>query len=100
MRTVVEVGYIAQQSPLARRGEPPCPSPGPPVVAARSKTRRVPIDGAEPGKRGKMPTRVVRATESTVSFDALSRFPSGVRVELGLTSCYTDKTLPFPHALE
>jgi len=73
---------------------------GLPVVAARSKTRRVPIDGAEPGKRGKMPTRVVRATESTVSFDALSRFPSGVRVELGLTSCYTDKTLPFPHALE
>ena len=73
---------------------------GLPVVAARSTTRRVPNEGGEPGKRGKLPTRVVRTTESSVSFGALARFPYGVRIELELTSWYTDNTLPFPHALE
>ena len=73
---------------------------GLPVVAARSTTRRVAIEGGEPGKRGKLPTRVVRTTESSVSFGALARFPRDVRIELGLTSWYTDNKLPFPHALE
>jgi hypothetical protein len=44
------------------------------MVAARSATKRVPVDGP-PGKRGKPPTKVVRDTEGTVPFDTVARFP-------------------------
>jgi hypothetical protein len=69
------------------------------IKAERSKTKRVPIDG-EPTKRGKQPTKVIRASGSTVPFDAIAKFPRAVRLHLGQTQWYLDKKLPFPHALE
>ncbi len=70
------------------------------IVAGRNKLQRVPIEGKPVGPRGKPPTRVVRTTTGNVSYNAVARFPNGVRTELGLTDWYTRNALPFPHALE
>jgi len=70
------------------------------IVAGRNTTRRVPIEGAVAGPRGKVPTRVVRATTGDVSYGAVARFPYGTRTELGLTDWYERNALPFPHALD
>jgi hypothetical protein len=68
------------------------------IRAGRSKATRIATEGP-PGKNGKPPTKVVRATESTVPFAAVATFPDGVRRHLGLTDYYR-QPLPFPHVFE
>jgi hypothetical protein len=69
------------------------------ITAGRSKPMRVLIDG-QWTKTGKPATKVVRGTEGTLSFDAVARFPRGVRQHLGQTTWYTDRRLPFPHVFD
>ena len=61
------------------------PTLGLAITAGRSKPMRVPIEG-QYTKTGKPATKVVRGSEGTVPFDAVSRFPYGVRKHLGQTS--------------
>ena len=69
------------------------------VHAACSKTKRVPTDGP-PTKRGKQPTKVIRTTEGNVPFEAVARFPYGVRNHLGLLDYYRRDAVPEPLKME
>jgi hypothetical protein len=51
-----------------------------PITAAMSRTKRVKDTDAR--------SRVIRVSDSSVSFEAISRFPYGVRVELGRAAGY------------
>lgn len=69
------------------------------ITAGQSKPMRVPLDG-HVTKTGKPATKVVRGSAGTVPFDAVARFPYGVRTHLGQTSWFTDRRLPFPHVFD
>ena len=57
------------------------------IVAGRSKPKRVPIEGTV-GKRGKPLTKPARVDEGTVPYEAITRFPHGVRQHLGCMDWY------------
>jgi hypothetical protein len=54
----------------------------PGVQAGRIKVKRVPVEGAEPNQRGKLPTAVARVAEGNMPLIALASFPHGVRQHL------------------
>jgi len=69
------------------------------IVAARSKTKRIPVEG-QITKTGKPATRVVRVSAGTVPFADVAAFPNAVREHLKQVDWYREHCLPFPHALD
>jgi hypothetical protein len=70
------------------------------LTAARSTTKRVPVEDGATGPRGKPRTKVERTTEGDVPFAAVAKFPYAVRLHRGQGDYYLGTALPFPHALE
>ena len=58
------------------------------IEAGRQVARRVPVEGAELTKRGKLPTRVVKVDLGNIPFRVVASFPQGLRSHLGTAKQY------------
>jgi len=65
------------------------------VQSGLNKPKRIPIEGAPLTKRGKQPTRVAGVSTGNVPFDAIARFPRGVRYHFGQLDVYREQYVPF-----
>ncbi len=65
------------------------------IDAAMSKSKRVPLEGCPPTKRGRQQTRVQKVTGGNVPFRAVTSFPIGLRAEQEIADWYyTARVLP------